>query len=473
MSRPGPAQRGRTVVQGLGVGSSGPPESPVPPVLPASPGSSGNGYLSGRDGAAGRNGHSGEEPFARRNRNSVRVTGWLRPAWVEVDLAAVAANVAQIRTVVAPAAVCAVVKADGYGHGAVPVASAAVAGGATHLGVALAEEGHQLREAGIDVPVLVLSEPPGEAMQLVVDDKLTPTIYTEGGLRALVEAIDSRGVNGNSRDVNGNSRGADGNSRGSHGAAPLAVHVKVDTGMHRVGASPDEAVALAQAVAGHPQLTLEGLFTHFAVADEPARPFTDEQLARFEAVVAALAAEGIYPPLLHAANSAGALAHPRSRYQMVRPGIAVYGLAPAAPMEDDPSVRALTPVLSLKARVSYAKNVAAGESLSYGLRYRLPVTSVVATVPLGYADGVPRRLSEVGGEVLIGGRRRTLAGSVTMDQVMVDCGPGADVTAGDEVVFIGRQGGEEITAWEWAGRLGTIAYEVTCALSPRLPRIYT
>ncbi len=439
----------------MGVGPPARPAPGAPPALsavPVRPGAPGNGRDTGRNGAAGHNGHSAEEPFGRRNGNSVRVTGWLRPAWVEVDLAAVAANVARIRRVVAPAAVSAVVKADGYGHGAIPVASAAVAGGASHLGVALAEEGHQLREAGIDVPVLVLSEPPGEAMHLVVDDKLTPAVYTEGGLRSLVEAI---------------------NSRGANGAAPFAVHVKVDTGMHRVGASPEGAVALAHAVASHPQLALEGLFTHFAVADEPGRSFTGEQLARFDAVVAALAAEGIRPPLLHAANSAGALAHPRSRYQMVRPGIAVYGLAPAAPMEDDPGVRALTPALSLKARVSYAKNVAAGESLSYGLHYRLPVTSVVATVPLGYADGVPRRLSEVGGQVLIGGRRRTLAGSVTMDQVLVDCGPEADVSAGDEVVFIGRQGDEEITAWEWArpARDHRIRSHV-CAFSPPAPGLH-
>ena len=358
----------------------------------------------------------------------------------------------QIRKVVAPAAVCAVVKADGYGHGAVPVASAAVEGGATHLGVALAEEGRQLREAGIGVPVLILSEPPGEAMQLVVDDNLTPTIYTGQGLVSLLKAIGSRRAGGH---------------------APFAVHVKVDTGMHRVGASPDEALELARAVAAHPHLHLEGLFTHFAVADEPDRAFTDEQLTLFQRVVAGLACEGIRPPLLHAANSAGALAHPGARYQMVRPGIAVYGLAPAASMESEASVRALRPALSLRARVSYVKAVAAGEALSYGLRYRLAEDSVVATVPLGYADGVPRRLSEVGGEVLIGGRRRPLAGTVTMDQVLVDCGPGAGVKAGDEVVFIGRQGDDEINAWEWAGRLGTIAYEVTCALSPRLPRIYT
>jgi alanine racemase len=433
----------------------------------------GQAYAAGRNGATGGNGASslnksgslnnsdlngggrngGPDDQGRQGQNtSVRVTGWLRPAWVEVDLGAVSANVAQIRQVVAPAAVCAVVKADGYGHGAVQVASAAVAGGATHLGVALAEEGRQLREAGIEVPVLVLSEPPGEAMQLVVDDNLTPTIYTKAGLGSLLKAI---------------------NSNGPERRRPFALHIKVDTGMHRVGASPEGAIELARAVAAHQQLCLEGLFTHFAVADEPARPFTGEQLARFEMVVAGLATQGIRPPLLHAANSAGALTHPGARYQMVRPGIAVYGLAPAASMESEPSVQALTPALSLKARVSYVKEVAAGESLSYGLRYRLPEASVVATVPLGYADGVPRRLSEVGGEVLVGGRRRPLAGTVTMDQVLVDCGPGAGVQAGDEVVFIGRQGDEEITAWEWAGRLGTIAYEVTCALSPRLPRIYT
>jgi alanine racemase len=383
---------------------------------------------------------------------SPRVTGWLRPAWVEVDLGAVTANVALIRDVVAPAGVCAIVKADGYGHGALAVAAAAVAGGASRLGVALAEEGHQLREAGIDAPIVVLSEPPHEAMSLVAEDNLTAAIYTEDGLAALLDVLTS------SRDP---------------GFGPLAVHIKVDTGMHRVGASPDRAVALARMIAAAPQLHLEGLFTHLAVADEPSHPFTSEQLARFRRVVSALAVEGVRPPLLHAGNSAAALAHPSSRYQMVRPGIAVYGLAPAPCMRDDPVVQLLQPALSFKAEVSYAKTVPPGEGLSYGLRYHLAEASVIATVPVGYADGVPRRLSEVGGEVLIGGRRYPVAGSVTMDQILVDCGPEVDVRAGDEVVLIGQQGDEEITAWEWAERLGTIAYEVTCALSPRLPRIYT
>ncbi len=378
-----------------------------------------------------------------------RVAGWLRPAWVEVDLAAVQANVAYISGLVAPARVCAVVKADGYGHGAVRVALAALAGGATHLGVALAEEGHELRQAGIEAPVLVLSEPPPEAMRLVIEDRLTPTLYTQEGAQALVSAAGRLAP-----------------------AAPVPVHLKVDTGMHRVGARPHDVVELAKAILQEPWLHLEGLFTHLAVADEPDDPFTPHQLEVFEATREALAAHGIRPDLLHAANSAGALWHPRSRYDMVRPGLALYGLAPS-PWVEGSLVGGLRPALSLRAEVSYLKEVPAGEGLSYGLRYRLRQASTVATVPVGYADGVPRRLAETGGQVLIGGKRYPIAGSVTMDQLMVDCGPGADVRKGDEVVLLGRQGDEEITAWDWANRLGTIAYEVTCGLSPRLPRVYS
>jgi alanine racemase len=378
-----------------------------------------------------------------------RVAGWLRPAWVEVDLGAITANVAHIRGLVGDSRVCAVVKADGYGHGAVEVAAAALAGGATYLGVALAEEGHELREAGIATPVLVLSEPPPEAMRLVVDDGLTASLYSEEGLAALLEAVVLRALR-----------------------SPLPVHLKVDTGMHRVGASPAVAVELAHAITADPRLDLEGLFTHLAVADELGDSFTSEQLSAFQLVTDTLVNAGTRPRLLHAANSAGALWHPSSRMDMVRPGIAVYGLAPATTLRSDPRVSALRPALSFKAAVSYVKEVSAGEALSYGLRYRLSERSVIATVPVGYADGVPRQLSSLGGEVLIGERRLPMAGTVTMDQLLVDCGPRADVRVGDEVVLIGRQGAEEITAWEWADRLGTIAYEVTCGLSPRLPRVY-
>lgn len=380
---------------------------------------------------------------------ATRVAGWLRPAWVEVDLDALSANVAYLKRLVAPAQLCAVVKADAYGHGAVPVAKAALAAGATWLAVALAEEGHELREAGIRAPVLVLSEPPAEAMPLVASDRLTAALYTPEGFAALAGAA---GV------LTSGER--------------LPVHVKIDTGMHRVGAEPSLAVELARAIASEPHLELQGLFTHLAVADEPGHEFTRLQLELFENVVRTLAAEGVHPPVLHAANSAGAMFHPEARHDLVRLGIAVYGLAPSLGTRCEPPARELEPVLALKAKVSHSKSLASGEGLSYGLRYRLERDSDIATVPLGYADGVPRRLFEAGGEVLIGGRRRPVAGAVTMDQLLVDCGPNSGVRAGDDVVLLGRQGEEKVDAWEWAERLGTIAYEVTCGLSARLPRVY-
>jgi alanine racemase len=375
--------------------------------------------------------------------------GRLRPAWAEIDLDAIRHNASVLRALAVPAGLCAVVKAAGYGHGAVPVAAAALAGGASHLAVALVEEGRQLREAGLSAPVNILSQPVPAAMPEVVACELTPALYTRDGVEALVDAV-----------------------RASGRQAPLAVHVKVDTGMHRVGAAPADALDLAAAVAGHPELDLEGVFTHLAVADELDDPYTDIQLDSFDGVVANLAAAGIRPRLLHAANSAGAIFHPRARYDLVRCGIALYGLAPAADQVPHPSIAALRPAMSLKARVSHVKEVDAGERLSYGLRYRLEHRSVVATVPVGYADGVTRRLSSEGGAVLIRGRRRSLAGTVTMDQILVDCGPGSDVSVGDEVVLIGTQGDETVSAWEWAERTGTIAYEVVCGLSGRVPRTY-
>jgi alanine racemase len=378
----------------------------------------------------------------------------VRPAWAEVDLSAIGHNARVLAGVAAPARLCAVVKAGGYGHGAVEVAGAALAGGASFLAVALVEEGRELRAAGIDAPVLVLSEPPPEAMGEVVAAALTPTIYTPAGLAALRRAV-----------VSGGSRAGGGRA----GSVPFAVHVKVDTGMHRVGATTEAAVALAGEVAADPDLSLEGFWTHLAVSDEVANPYNAVQFDRFDDALGRLAATGAAPVLRHAANSGGVLWHERGRYDMVRCGIALYGLPPAP---DGPSRPDLRPAMSLKARVSFVKEVAAGERLSYGLRYRLETDSVVATVPLGYADGITRSLAASGGQVLIGGVRRPLSGTVTMDQVLVDCGPGATVRAGDEVVLIGHQGGESIDAWEWAEAVGTIAYEVVCGISVRVPRVY-
>jgi alanine racemase len=373
----------------------------------------------------------------------------LRPAWAEIDLAAIRHNAAVLAELARPAQLCAVVKAWAYGHGPVRVARAAIEGGATWLAVALVEEGRQLRAAGIDAPVLLLSEPTAPAMAEVVRSALTPTIYTEAGVSALVaEVVASRRLD------------------------PLPVHVKVDTGMHRVGAAPDEAVRIALAVASHPELRLEGVWTHFAVADEPESPHTAAQLAQLLVVAERLASVGVQPALLHAANSAGTLYHPAARLDMVRCGVALYGLAPSLELDGQEPASRLRPALSLRARVSFVKEVEAGERLSYGLRYTVPTRSVVATVPLGYADGVTRSLASHGGQVLIGGRRYPIAGAVTMDQILVDCGPNADVALGDVAVLLGRQGGDEISAWEWAERTGTIAYEVVCGMSARVPRVY-
>ena len=372
----------------------------------------------------------------------------LRPAWAEIDLAAVAANVTTLVDVAAPAAVCAVVKADGYGHGAIPVARTALAAGASWLAVAMAGEAAVLRAAGIDAPILLLSEPSPAERDAVVALGLRASVYSLPAIDGLAAAV------------------------GRAGAAPLPVHLKVDTGMHRVGADPADAMGLASAVADRPELVMEGLWTHCAVADEPGHPFTDVQARRFHAVVAELAAAGVRPPLVHAANSAATLDQPGLRHDLVRCGITVYGLDPSAALRGRVPLR---PVLTLAAEVSLVRVVPAGEGVSYGLRHRCLEDTVVATVPLGYADGVSRRLSEVGAEVLIGGRRRPMVGTVTMDQLMVDCGrPDADdpVQVGDEVVLLGGQGGLRIEVGEWAERLGTIPYEVVCAISSRVPRRY-
>lgn len=359
-----------------------------------------------------------------------------RPARATVDLAAVRSNVAVLRQAADPAAVWAVVKADGYGHGAVPVARAALDAGASGLCVALVDEGRELREAGIEAPVLVLAEPPPHRLADAAWLGLTLAVYSPETVEAL---------------------------RGT----AATVHLKIDTGMHRVGARPDDAVRLA-VHAAEAGLIVEGVFTHLAVADEPRHPFTALQLDRFDAVLARLRSLGLEPPLVHCANSAGALVHERTRRSLVRCGIAVYGIRPAPALR--PWCDGLVPALRFTAEVSFVQRLRAGERASYGLRWEAPCDTVVATVPVGYADGVPRRLFACGGEVLVGGRRCGLAGVVTMDQLLVDCGPGADVRRGDEVVLLGRQGTEEVTAEEWAERLGTIAYEITCGIGARVPR---
>lgn len=367
-----------------------------------------------------------------------------RWAWVEIDLDAIRHNVAYLRSVVDPAAVWAVVKADGYGHGAVDVARAAMDSGAEGLCVALVAEGLELRRAGIDAPILVLSEQPPEMAGHIVQHRLTPTVYTRQFLDALV----------------------------AEGPTGLPVHLNVDTGMQRVGAHPHAAAAMAQSIAKRaPSLRLAGVYSHLAVADDPDDPFTARQVERFDGALEHVIEQVGSVPLVHLANSAGALAHPATRRSMVRVGIAMYGVSPGHGV--DHLCTELRPALQLRARVSYVKMARAGSRISYGRIHKFERDTTVATIPIGYADGVPRRLSTTGGEVLIGGRRCPIVGRVTMDQIMVDCGDD-EVRIGDDVVLIGSQDGPDgvqtIGAEDWADRLDTIGYEVVCGISSRVPR---
>jgi alanine racemase len=259
------------------------------------------------------------------------------------------------------------------------------------------------------------------------------------------------------------------------------VHVKMDTGMHRVGAQPGELLDVVAAVAEQPGLRFAALWTHFPVADGVGaqdRSFTEGQIASLHAGAEELARAGYAPPQLHAANSAGTLAYPAARLDMVRCGIALYGVSPfpvADPVVDavmaDTGAQGLRPVLSWRAKVTLARELAATQRPSYGRLSALGTRSTVATVPLGYADGVPRRYFTGGGTVLVGGKPRPLAGMVTMDQIVVDCGPDAEVSAGDDVVLIGHQGTASLSATDWAGVLGTIEHEVFCGIGPRVPRV--
>ena len=361
-----------------------------------------------------------------------------RPTVVEVDLDAVRHNVRLLRP--PNAEVMAIVKADGYGHGAVPVARAAVEGGASRLGVALVEEGLALRDAGVTAPILVLTESPPGSDKEALEAGLTPTVYSDDGLARLAEAA------------------------GAHGR-PVGAHLKIDTGMHRVGLwPPEEAPRFARRIldAG---LELEGVWTHFADSERDDEG-TRRQLALFRAAVAALEADGIRPTVQHAANSGATIRVPETHLDLVRPGAAVYGLDPGEGLARRAGLR---PALAWRSAVSMVKRLAAGERLSYGGCYVLERASTIATVPVGYDDGYPRTAD--GAEVLIGGVRRPVAGTITMDQILVDCGD-AEVAPGDEVVLIGAQGDERITADELAERAGTIARAVATGIGTRVPREY-
>jgi alanine racemase len=333
----------------------------------------------------------------------------------------------------------AVVKANAYGHGDVPVARAALEAGATWIGVALVEEGLGLRDAAIEAPILVLSEfPPGSESPAIAAG-LTPSLYSDAGRARLAQAAAGREV---------------------------GVHVKVDTGMHRVGVYPPEATAEFVDRVVATGLRLDGLWTHFASSTEDEKT-TLLQLETFLAVVEGVRADGHQPLLLHAANSGATILYPETHLDLVRSGIAIYGIDPGGGAGVGLGLR---PALSWRSVVTMTRRLPAGEAISYGHRYRLERDANVATVPVGYADGYPRLLSSKA-DVLIRGQRCRVAGSVTMDQLIVDCGE-LNVEAGDEVVLLGRQGDQTVSVDELAGLAGTIGYEIVTGIGGRVPREY-
>jgi alanine racemase len=371
--------------------------------------------------------------------------------WAEVDLAAIEHNLRELRRITRPSAsLMAVVKANAYGHGSVAVARAALQSGADFLGVARIDEALALRAAGLAAPILVLGyTPPERAAELLAND-LTQTVFSPEAARLLSATAVQKG-------------------------RTLRVHLKVDTGMGRIGlpAGPQallqNAVAAALEIAPLPGLEIEGVFTHFASADSTDKSFTHQQIDRFMDLLDLLRQNGLEIPIRHAANSAAIIDLPETHLDMVRAGIALYGLYPSDEVAKD-RIR-LIPAMTLKARVVQVKSVPAGFSVSYGMTFRTERPTIIATIPVGYADGYSRALSSRG-RMLIREKAAPIAGRVCMDMTMVDAGEIPEVAVGDEVVIFGRQGAARLGAEEVADILGTISYEVVSALTARVPRVY-
>jgi len=378
--------------------------------------------------------------------------------WAEIDLEAIAHNVCELRRCADPKAqVMAVVKANGYGHGAVEVARTALAHGAEWLGVARLPEAIPLREAGFGVPILVFGYTPPADAGFLIDFDLRQSVYSLAAAQAYSAAAAARGKR-------------------------IRVHLKVDTGMGRLGLVPaalrgasdgdaagSEFIREVAAIAGLPGIEAEGIFTHFAASDSADKSYANRQLALFLDLLQTLRAHGLEFPLRHAANSAAVIELPESHLDLVRPGIALYGLKPSE--EVNLAGISLQPAMALKTRIIHLKTVPAGTSISYGMTHRTSSPTVIATIPVGYADGY-RRLLSSRGQMLVHGRRVPVVGRVCMDLTMLDVGAVPDVQMEDEVVIFGRQGNECLSADDLARELGTINYEIVCDLTARVPRVY-
>lgn len=360
---------------------------------------------------------------------------FFRPAWAEVDLSLLRANIRRFKRLAARRAkTLFVVKANAYGHGALACAKAAEPL-VDWLGVSSVEEGIALREAAIRRPVLVLgSLYPFESFLAAAEFGLVPTVASYESARRLVESA-------------------------KRIKRPVSCHVKIDTGMNRIGVRAEEGLRVIEFLASQKPSLIGGVYTHFSCADSDAA-FTGRQLAAFRGALAAIARRGLRCGLRHAANSAGALEFPQSRLDMVRPGIALYGVYPG-----------FKPIFSLKTKVIFIKNVPKGGAIGYGAAYKTKRPSRIATIPMGYADGLARRLSNRG-EVLVCGRRCRIVGRISMDMTTIDVTAVPQARVGEDVVVLGAQGKEEITARQLAGLLGTIPYEVLCSVSARVPRVY-
>ena len=368
-----------------------------------------------------------------------------RPTWAEINLSHLASNVREFRKFLPDAVkLLAVVKADAYGHGACEVAEVALQEGASMLGVASLEEGEALRQKGIKSPILILGCTDPRQNLSLLEMQLTPTVFSWEAASSFSQQAQARGKR-------------------------AAIHVKIDTGMGRLGlADPRNTIDFLERVAALPGIILEGVYTHFAAADEKDKSFTRRQLRLFNSILSACKERGIEVPLKHAANSAAALELPETHLDMVRIGIGLYGCYPSREMNNQIK---LLPVMSLKSRIIFLKKVSAGTPVSYGRTYFAPDDTTIATVPLGYGDGYNRLLSNKG-FMLVQGRRVPIAGRVCMDHTMLDVGKIPFVQQGDEVVAFGRQGQGELDVEEIAEQLGTISYEVLCNIGSRVPRVY-
>jgi alanine racemase len=374
----------------------------------------------------------------------VLTTSTFLPTSASVDLTALVHNLTQFRKTLVPGCdIMAVVKANAYGHGAVETAKALVRQGVSRIAVVSIEEGITLRQAGINAPIVILGPVFPEQCTDLFAHQLTPVVSDAGMLQKLGQAASSL-------------------------PTPYPIHLKLETGMGRLGLTQDE-LANCFGSQGFPRtLQLEGLMTHLADADGPATNTTEEQLARFRKAIGIVTAAGFRVPLIHAANSGGAVRFPEAQFSLVRPGIMLYGyhtLPKSVPVPD------LKPVLSLRTSIAQLRTVLPGHTVSYNGTFTATRPTKIAVLPIGYADGISRRLSNRG-HVLIHGQRAPIAGLVCMDMTMVDITKIAGTAIGDEAVLIGSQGADRITADDIANWTGTIAYEVLCTIGPRIPRHY-